>query len=121
MIVGGANYGQGSSREHAALAPMHLGVKAVFAKTFARMHHTNLINFGILPLRFIDDADYERLSPGDELEIPNVRAAIADGHEVRVRNVSQGYEFTARHELTPRQVEIALAGGLLNHVRSSQS
>ncbi len=121
MIVGGANYGQGSSREHAALAPMYLGVKAVFAKTFARMHHTNLINFGIVPLRFIDDADYERLNPADVLEIANVRQAIRDGDQITVRNVTQGYEFTARHDLTPRQVEIALAGGLLNQVRSSQS
>lgn len=121
MIVGGANYGQGSSREHAALAPMYLGVKAVFAKTFARMHHTNLINFGILPLRFVDEADYKRLNPADVLEIPNVRQAIRDGNQIMVRNISQGYEFTARHDLTPRQVEIALAGGLLNQVRSSQS
>jgi aconitate hydratase len=121
MIVGGANYGQGSSREHAALAPMYLGVKAVFAKTFARMHHTNLINFGILPLRFVDEADYERLNAGDVLEIPNVRQAIRDGSQLTVRNVTQRYEFTAHHDLTPRQVEIALAGGLLNRVRSSQS
>jgi aconitate hydratase len=121
MIAGGANYGQGSSREHAALAPMYLGVKAVFAKTFARMHHTNLINFGILPLRFIDEADYERLNAGDVLLIPNVRQAIKDGSQVTVRNTIQGYEFTARHDLTPRQVEIVLAGGLLNQVRSSQS
>jgi len=121
MIVGGANYGQGSSREHAALAPMYLGVKAVLAKTFARMHHSNLINFGILPLRFVDEADYERLNPGDVLEIANVRQAIRDGNQITVRNITQGYEFTARHDLTPRQVEIALAGGLLNQVRSSQS
>jgi len=121
MIVGGANYGQGSSREHAALAPMYLGVKAVLAKTFARMHHANLINFGILPLRFVDEADYERLNPGYALEIANVRQAIRAGNQITVRNVTQGYEFTARHDLTPRQVEIALAGGLLNQVRSSQS
>jgi len=121
VIVGGANYGQGSSREHAALAPMYLGVKAVFAKTFARMHHTNLINFGILPLRFVDEADYERLNPADVLEIANVRQSIRDGTQITVRNITQGYEFTARHDLTPRQVEIALAGGLLNQVRSSQS
>ena len=121
MVAGGANYGQGSSREHAALAPMYLGVKAVFAKTFARMHHTNLINFGILPLRFVDDADYERLNPGDVLLIANVRQAMRDGSQITVRNVTQGYEFTARHDLTSRQVEIALAGGLLNKVRSSQS
>jgi len=120
LIAGGANYGQGSSREHAALAPMYLGVKAVFAKTFARMHHQNLINFGILPLRFQEDADYERLNPGDELEIAGARRAVQDGHEVRVRNVTQGYEFISLHDLTPRQVEIALAGGLLNYVRSSQ-
>jgi aconitate hydratase len=121
LIAGGANYGQGSSREHAALAPMYLGVKAVFAKTFARMHHQNLINFGILPLRFQNDADYDRLNPGDELEIADSRRAVQNGQQVRVRNVTQGYEFTAQHDLTPRQVEIALAGGLLNYVRSSQN
>ncbi len=121
LIVGGANYGQGSSREHAALAPMYLGVKAVLAKTFARIHHANLINFGILPLRFEGDADYDHLNPGDELEIAGARHAIQAGQEVRVRNVTQSYEFTAHHDLTPRQVEIALAGGLLNYVRSSQS
>ncbi|KPK22237.1 MAG: aconitate hydratase [Dehalococcoidia bacterium SM23_28_1] len=119
VVAGGANYGQGSSREHAALAPMYLGVKAVFAKTFARMHHTNLINFGILPLRFVDEADYERLNPGDVLMISNVRQAIRDGNLITVRNMTEGYEFTVRHDLTPRQVEIALAGGLLNKVRSS--
>jgi aconitate hydratase len=121
MVVGGANYGQGSSREHAALAPMYLGVKAVLAKTFARMHHANLVNFGILPLRFVAEADYERLNPGDVLEVANVRQAIRAGNQITVRNATQGYEFAARHDLTPRQVEIALAGGLLNQVRSSQS
>jgi aconitate hydratase len=121
LIAGGANYGQGSSREHAALAPMYLGVKAVFAKTFARMHHQNLINFGILPLRFQNDADFERINPGDELQIDGVREAIQKGREVRVGNATQDYEFTAQHDLTPRQVDIALAGGLLNYVRSSQN
>jgi len=121
LIVGGANYGQGSSREHAALAPMYLGVKAVFAKTFARMHHQNLINFGILPLRFQDEVDYERLNPGDDIEIASARSAIQNSHGIRVRNITQGYEFTAQHDLTPRQVEIALTGGLLNYVRNSQN
>jgi len=121
IIVGGANYGQGSSREHAALAPMYLGVKAVLAKTFARMHHANLVNFGILSLRFVAEADYERLNPGDVLEIANARQAIRAGNQISVRNVTQGYEFTARHDLAPRQVDIALAGGLLNQVRSSRS
>jgi aconitate hydratase len=100
---------------------MYLGVKAVLAKTFARMHHANLINFGILPLRFVAESDYERLNPGDVLEIANVRQAIRAGNQITVRNVTQGYEFTARHDLAPRQVDIALAGGLLNQVRSSQS
>ena len=117
IIVGGSNYGQGSSREHAALAPMYLGVKAVLAKTYARMHHTNLVNFGILPLIFADDADYDRIEVGDVLEMPDVRDAVRGG-EVTVRNATQAYEFTARHNLSERQVEVLLEGGLLNHVKA---
>ena len=117
IIVGGANYGQGSSREHAAIAPLYLGVKAVLAKSYARMHHTNLVNFGILPLVFADEADYDRINVGNQLEIPDVRGAIRSG-EVTVRNVSQDYEFRARHNLTERQVEILLEGGLLNYVKA---
>ena len=117
IIVGGSNYGQGSSREHAALAPMYLGVKAVLAKTYARMHHTNLVNFGILPLIFADEADYDRIEVGDVLEMPDVRDAVHGG-EVTVRNATQAYEFTARHNLSERQVEVLLEGGLLNHVKA---
>jgi aconitate hydratase len=117
IIVGGSNYGQGSSREHAALAPMFLGVRAVLAKTYARMHHTNLVNFGILPLVFAAEADYDRINAGDVLELPDVRDALAGG-EVTVRNTTQGYEFTARHNLSERQIEVLREGGLLNHVKA---
>lgn len=117
IIVGGSNYGQGSSREHAALAPMFLGVKAVFAKSYARMHHTNLVNFGILPLVFVEDADYDRVNVGDRLEIEGAREAVPTG-ELSVRNATQGYEFKARHNLSERQVEVLLEGGLLNHVKA---
>jgi len=117
IIVGGSNYGQGSSREHAALAPMFLGVRAVLAKTYARMHHTNLVNFGILPLVFAAEADYDRINAGDVLELPDVRDALAGG-EVTVRNTTQGYDFTARHNLSERQIEVLREGGLLNHVKA---
>jgi aconitate hydratase len=117
IIVGGSNYGQGSSREHAALAPMYLGVKAVLAKTYARMHHANLVNFGILPLAFANEGDYDRIKANDVLEIPDVRDSVASG-DVAVRNVTQGYEFAARHNLSERQVEVLLEGGLLNYVKS---
>jgi aconitate hydratase len=117
IIVGGSNYGQGSSREHAALAPMYLGVKAVLAKTYARMHHANLVNFGILPLAFADEGDYDRINANDELEIADVRDTVASG-DVAVRNVTQGYEFAVRHNLSERQVEVLLEGGLLNYVKA---
>ncbi len=116
IIVGASNYGQGSSREHAALAPMYLGVKAVLAKTYARLHHTNLVNFGILPL-LMDDADHDRINVDDVLELPDVRDTIRSG-QVIVRNTTQGYEFTARHNLSERQIEVLLEGGLLNYVKA---
>jgi len=117
IIVGGSNYGQGSSREHAALAPMFLGVKAVIAKNYARMHHTNLVNFGILPLVFDDESDYDRVEAGDALEMSDVREAVKTG-ELTVRNTTQGSEFKARHNLSERQVEVLMEGGLLNHVKA---
>ncbi|MCH8920562.1 MAG: aconitate hydratase [Chloroflexi bacterium] len=117
IIVGGSNYGQGSSREHAALAPMYLGVKAVLAKTYALVHHTNLVNFGILPLVFVKDGDYDRINVDDVLEIPDVRDAVGSG-EVIVRNTTQGYEFSAHHNLSERQVEVLREGGLLNHIKA---
>ncbi len=117
LIVGGVNYGQGSSREHAALAPMYLGVKVVIAKSFARIHHANLVNMGILPLTFADGAAYDALEQGDEWEIADVHAALRAGRSLTVRNLTQGTAFEATCSLTPRQVEIVLAGGLLNYVK----
>ncbi|MBI4299887.1 MAG: aconitate hydratase, partial [Chloroflexi bacterium] len=121
FVVGGSNYGQGSSREHAALAPMYLGLKAVITKSFARIHWTNLVNFGILPLTFINEDDYGKVEQGDELEIPNVKQALQQGETVVVHNLTKGTEFTARHGLSERQKEIMAVGGLLNYVKSRSS
>jgi aconitate hydratase len=117
FVVGGVNYGQGSSREHAALAPMYLGMKAVIAKSFARIHEANLINFGILPLTFINEADYDALEQGDLWEIRQVRETLPQSDTLTVHNLTKGTTFQVRHRLTPRQVQIVLAGGLLNWVR----
>ena len=117
FVVGGTNYGQGSSREHAALAPMYLGLKAVIAKSFARIHEANLINFGILPLTFANDADYDTLDKGDVWEIRNVRETLGKSDTLTVHNLTKGTTFQVKHRLTPRQVQIVLAGGLLNWVR----
>lgn len=120
FVVGGENYGQGSSREHAALAPMYLGVKSVLVKSFARIHRENLINFGILPLTFVDASDYDSLNPGDELEISDSRSAVrSDSPELTVRNKTSNKDFTARHDLTNRQVEIMVAGGMLNYIKAT--
>ncbi len=113
FIVGGSNYGQGSSREHAAIAPKYLGVKAVIAKSFARMHFANLINFGILPLVFADEQDYEKVEPGDVLKIENFHAQLKAGL-LTVSNTAKGFEFKAKAALSERQVSILLAGSLLN-------
>ncbi|MGE5589272.1 MAG: aconitate hydratase [Bacillota bacterium] len=117
IIVGGSNYGQGSSREHAALAPMYLGVKAVIAKSFARIHKANLINFGILPLTFANEADYDKVELGDKLVIDDVKGQIAAGTEVIVRNETKDLVFKVKHDLTSRQVEIIKEGGLLNYTK----
>jgi len=117
FVVGGSNYGQGSSREHAALAPMYLGIKAVLAKSFARIHWANLVNFGILPLTFVDEADYSSIEQGDRLEIPDVGAALKNDKPLVVKNLNKGATINVKHGLTERQREILLAGGLLNSVR----
>ena len=116
LVAGGENYGQGSSREHAALAPMYLGIKVVLAKSFARIHHTNLVNFGIIPLIFESPDDYERLQRDDILVIGRLQEQLDRG-SVTVTNRTQGYTFTARHELSPRQVRVIKAGGLLLEVK----
>ncbi len=120
IIVGGINYGQGSSREHAALAPLHLGVKAVVVKSFARIHRANLINAGILPLTFVNESDYDNINEGDDLSIPNVRQLIADGKEdLVIINNSNGKEIPVKCELSGRTRDIILAGGLLDYTKHS--
>ncbi|MFL7794849.1 MAG: aconitate hydratase [Anaerolineae bacterium] len=119
FIVGGANYGQGSSREHAALSPMYLGVEAVIAKSFSRIHHANLINMGILPLVFTSEVDYDVLEQGDEWEVTDVHAALKARQDLTVHNLTQGNTFTLTYSLTERQVAIILSGGLLNYIRDS--
>ena len=118
FIIGGENYGQGSSREHAALIPRWLGVKAVIVKSFARIHLANLINFGIPPLTFANPADYDGVAFGDELDIPDVRAALEKGEKTLiVRNMTKGTSFAVTHALTERARQVILAGGMLNFVR----
>ena len=114
VIVAGASYGQGSSREHAALCPRFLGVRAVLAKSIERIHQANLVNFGILPLVFADPADAEKVRQGDELELADLRTAVAEHDTVTVRNVTRGAEFEVRLNASPRQRRILLAGGVLN-------
>ena len=118
FIVGGTNYGQGSSREHAALAPMYLGLKAVIAKSFARIHWANLVNFGVLPLTFENPADHDRLNQGDEFEIVGVRTALSDGKPVKLRNITQDFDIPVQYTMTERQRNVMLAGGLLNLIRN---
>ncbi|MCI8406852.1 MAG: aconitate hydratase [Oscillospiraceae bacterium] len=116
IIVGGSNYGQGSSREHAALAPLYLGVQAVAVKSFARIHRANLINAGILPLTFVNEKDYDRIDQGDQLELDNLRAAVGNG-SLTLRNVTKGLEIPVECPLSGRAREILLAGGLLDYTR----
>ena len=113
FIIGGENYGQGSSREHAAIAPKHLGIKAVIAKSFARIHRANLINFGILPLTFADPSDYERIEQGDHIEIEVGRLP----HEMVMRNITKGEEYVVRHDLGEKEQEIMVTGGLLPWIK----
>jgi aconitate hydratase len=110
VVIGGENYGQGSSREHAALAPRSLGLRVVIAKSFARIHASNLVNFGVLPLEFVDAADYDAVQPGDELQLDELSRHLADG-EFTVSNLSQDATFKVRHRLSPRQIATILAGG----------
>lgn len=118
VIIGGSNYGQGSSREHAALAPLYLGIKAVIVKSFARIHKANLVNAGILPLTFENEADYDCVSQGDKLELSGLRAAVKDANSVIMKNISNGKEIALKIELSEREREIILAGGLLDYTRS---
>jgi aconitate hydratase len=121
FIVGGTNYGQGSSREHAALAPRYLGVKAVLARSFARIHLQNLMNFGILPLTFRNDGDYDSIDEGDELVIENARDALEGGGTVTVRNKSKDKTYETEQSMSDRQIQMVLTGSLLTMVREKHA
>jgi aconitate hydratase len=118
IIIGGSNYGQGSSREHAALAPLYLGVKAVITKSFARIHMANLINAGIVPMTFANEADYDRIDQDDELKIENIGGQIAGGNKVKVTNVTKGFDFECDVNFSDRQKDMLYAGGLLNYTKN---
>ncbi|WP_206811496.1 aconitate hydratase [Paradesulfitobacterium ferrireducens] len=119
MVVAGHNYGQGSSREHAALAPMYLGVRVVLAQSFARIHRANLINFGILPLTFVKEEDLERLREGAKIKLSGLRAAVLNPGPFALSIDGQAEPIMVQHNLTKRQAEILLAGGLLNATKNS--
>ena len=121
IIVGGANYGQGSSREHAALVPLYLGIKAVVAKSFARIHMANLINFGIIPLTFKNPDDFEKIAQGDDIEILGFADGIASADELVLENKTSGEKITLVLAATERQREILLAGGLLNYTKDKEN
>ena len=119
FIVGGHNYGQGSSREHAALAPMYLGIKAVIVKSFARIHRANLINFGILPLTFSDENDYDTIDEMDELHLNDLYNIGVD-KPLTLINVTKEKEYTVYHNLSDLDIELIKAGGTLNHIKNNQ-
>ncbi len=117
FLVAGHNYGQGSSREHAALVPLYLGIRGIIAKSFARIHMANLINSGILPLVFADEADYDRIEQGDVLEIADAPAKVDGNVEFTVANKTKGFAFPVRLEVSARLKEVLKDGGLLNHTK----
>jgi len=116
-VIGGENYGQGSSREHAALAPKYLGLHLVIVKSFARIHWQNLINFGILPLTFVNPEDHSQLSQGDEISITNIHKSLKEGNSLTAEVKGKTHSFELQHSLSPRQVEVLIAGGLINWVK----
>ena len=117
FIIAGSNYGQGSSREHAALAPLQLGIKGVIAKSFARIHMANLINSGILPMTFVNEADYDNIDMDDELVLENAVEQVKSGSQLVIKNVTKGTDIPVQVTLSDRQVEMILAGGLINYTR----
>ena len=119
IIIGGANYGQGSSREHAALVPLYLGIKAVITKSFARIHCANLVNAGIIPFTFKNADDYDKINLNDKLSLPGIREKIANGETAVLKDLTTGEEFELDYQLSDRQVKIILAGGLLDYTREN--
>jgi len=115
-VVGGSNYGQGSSREHAALAPRYLGLRVVLARGFARIHAQNLVNFGILPLEFADPSEYDQIGRDDRLVLDDLHAKMRGGR-VLIENRSRTRTFEALHNLSTRQIQILAAGGVINWVK----
>ena len=118
IFVAGLSYGQGSSREHAALCPMFMGTKAVIAKSFERIHIANLINFGIIPLTFKNDSDFNNVEQGDDLEIPNIKNIVENQKVMKVKNKTKSIEFEVNYNLSDRQREIILAGGTLAYMKN---
>jgi aconitate hydratase len=121
VIVAGESYGQGSSREHAALCPLYLGVRVVMAKSIERIHKANLINFCIVPVEFADPADYDKIECDDEIEISNLPEAIKSRDEVKIVNGTKSFEFVGKLELSGRDREILLSGGLLSYTRQKSN
>ncbi|MEE1025828.1 MAG: aconitate hydratase [Acutalibacteraceae bacterium] len=119
IIIGGENYGQGSSREHAALVPLYLGIKAVVAKSFARIHVANLVNAGIVPLTFKNTEDYDKIDRFDELELPDIRTAIETASEVKLVNITKNEEYVLNSAVSERSADILLCGGLLSYTREN--
>ena len=117
IIIGGNNYGQGSSREHAALVPLYLGVKAVITKSFARIHKANLVNASILPLNFVNADDYDKISVGDELVLPEIKAELRSGKEITLKNITKNEEYKLICDVSERQIDILCAGGLLDYTK----
>ena len=117
FVVGGENWGQGSSREHAAIAPMYLGVKTILAKSFARIHESNLVNFGIPPLSFVNPEDHGKIKQGDRLVIEGLRDGLEKGREIVVKNVTRNQTYPMTHALSRRKVEMLLVGGLTKHLK----
>ena len=118
IIIGGTNYGQGSSREHAAIVSLYLGIKSVIAKSFARIHGANLINAGILPFTFENVDDYDKIDEGDELSLPDIKNRLIEKRQVVLKNITKNEEYLLHHEFSDRQIDIILAGGLLNYTKN---
>jgi aconitate hydratase len=117
-ILGGENYGQGSSREHAALAPRYLGLRLVIAKSFARIHRNNLVNYGILPLEFDDDSAYDKIKKGDVITLTGLRKQLAENKGLEVKIQKEHLTIAASHNLSVHMIEVLLAGGLTNWVKA---
>jgi aconitate hydratase len=121
LVVAGSNYGQGSSREHAVIAPRYLGLRAVLAVSFARIHWQNLANFGVLALEFTDPEDYQSIEQGDVLILEDLRNTLRRGSTViRIHNSTRGRDYSTSHRLSVRQVRMVLAGGLLPAIRERE-